>query len=57
MFSDDNVDLLYKMTIQIMISTFRVFMLTCQNYVDLSDNFVVICKALTGQGHVLRSIF
>ena len=34
-------------TCQTMMSTCQIFMLTCQNinlpYVDLSDNFVVVC--------------
>ena len=38
-------------------STRPIIMLTSDFYVDLSDNFVVICMALTGQEHVFKIYF
>ena len=32
-------------------------MLTCRDYVDLSDNIVVVCMALIGQEHVFKIHF
>ena len=42
------------LTCQIVMSTCQIFMLTYQMYVNLSDNFVVICMTLIWQEQVFK---